>query len=110
MMRGSKTWAGASALALVAAWGTTGCEDPAGEELGEIEEVDAVAVPTWEEFAASARRTLEDGGETYVVEWDLGLTRDELRAYYDQNVAPQAKGPVPVDKSTVNTVGGADDI
>jgi hypothetical protein len=110
MMRGSKVWAGASALALVAAVGATGCDDPGGEELGEIESIDAVTVPSWEEFAASARRETGDGGETYVVEWDLGLTRDELRAYYDQNVAPQAKGPVPVDKSTVNTVGGADDV
>jgi hypothetical protein len=108
MMRGSNGWAGAGALALVAAWGLTGCDEPG--EPGDGDDSEVIAVPTWEEFAASARRGLDDGGETYVVEWDIGLSRAELRTYYDENVAPRAKGAVPVDKSTVNRVGGVDDV
>jgi hypothetical protein len=61
--------------------------------------------PSWEAFQDAARRDF-DGHVSYVVDGDMPVSLDGLRAFYDQHVA----GTAPIDKSTVNTVGGRDDV
>src|SRR5262245_60214440 len=63
---------------------------------------------SWEEFRDRAERVV-DGRTIYVVEWDMALTLDELRAYYEANVAHPDIGTKMQD-STVNVVGGHDDV
>src|SRR5262245_49052590 len=67
-----------------------------------------MAVPSWEEFRRYAERSV-DGHSIYVVEWDLAVTLEELRDYYDQRVAHPNIG-VAEQASTVNVVNGHDDI
>jgi hypothetical protein len=55
-----------------------------------------VSIPSWDDFAADARRDFE-GHVSYVVEGDVPVTLDELRAIYDQQVARTT----PIDKATV---------
>src|ERR1044071_5177357 len=57
---------------------------------------------SWEEFQQRAARVV-DGRTIYVVEWDQALTLDELRAYYDANVAHRDDASIQQD-STVNVV------
>src|SRR5262249_53473814 len=63
---------------------------------------------SWEEFRDRAARVV-DGRTIYVVEWDMALTLDELRAYYDANVAHPDIGTAS-QESTVNVVAGHDDV
>jgi FG-GAP-like repeat/Dual-action HEIGH metallo-peptidase len=86
------------AMLLAACFGLTSCS---------LEEAPDSGVPTWEEFRDQAERVFE--GETfYVVEWDIGLTLEELHDYYVENVAAEP-GRIR-QRSTVNQVGNADDI
>jgi serralysin len=64
--------------------------------------------PSWEEFQQAAARVV-DGRTIYIVEWDHPLTLQELRGYYDDNVAHPGIGTVSQD-STVNQAGGQDDV
>ena len=68
----------------------------------------APELPSWEEFQQAAVRVI-DGRTIYIVEWDHPLTLDELRGYYDDNVAHPGTGTVS-QHSTVNQAGGQDDV
>lgn len=81
------------AIALAACVGLPSCS---------LEEAPDDQVPTWEEFRDQAERVFE-GNTFYVVEWDIGLTLEELRAYYLENVA--ARRGRASQRSTVNRVG-----
>ncbi|HEX8433861.1 M57 family metalloprotease [Archangium sp.] len=67
---------------------------------------------TWEQFEKRATRVV-DGQVMYMVEWDLAVSHDELRAYYDANIAAGdsserlGKAGQPL---IVNRVNGSDDI
>ena len=82
-----------AALALIAA-----CADGAAD----------APTMSWDEFKAQATQII-DGRETYVVEWDLPVTEDELRAYYDRHVAAPEQRPAQLE-STVNVFEGHDDV
>jgi hypothetical protein len=85
----------AFSLAAIASLGLTACatDDDGGD------------LPTWDEFQDSARREF-DGHVSYVVDGDVPVSIEALRAVYDQLAA----GKAVIDKSTVNTVDGRDDV
>src|SRR5689334_20860474 len=62
------------------------------------------AVPSWEEYQKHAERIV-DGHKIYIVEWDIALTLEQLRDYYDTKVAHPNIG-VTDQASTVNVVSG----
>ncbi|QDE92041.1 hypothetical protein BHS06_25380 [Myxococcus xanthus] len=73
-------------------------------------------VVSWEEYQRNAARVV-DGQELYIVEWDLALTRDELRDRYDRYVAAASTGQDDSESTgrtesplRVNRVGTSDDI
>jgi len=67
---------------------------------------------TWEQFKARSTHTVE-GRDFYMVEWDLAVSQEELRAYYDAHIAssasPEGLGTVE-QPLIVNRVNGRDDI
>src|SRR5690349_19592780 len=58
----------------------------------------------WAAFRDASAREV-DGRTIYIVEWDRAMSLDELRAYYHEHQAA-----VTQQSSTVQTVGGADDV
>src|SRR5262249_48338676 len=52
---------------------------------------DAPEPPSWDDFQYQAARVV-DGRTIYVVEWDLVFTLDELRDYYERNIAHPGVG------------------
>jgi len=87
-----------SILLLIAA--TSSCTD-------EVSSSDPAPV-SWEEFKESST-IRHDGRELYVIEEDLRVGLDELRAHYDAHIAPQPLGVIS-QASIVNVVNGSDDI
>jgi hypothetical protein len=69
------------------------------------DDTDAAADPTWEEYQQAARREL-DGHVSYVVDGDVPVSLETLRALYDG----RGRGEPVADKSTVNTIDGRDDV
>jgi hypothetical protein len=65
--------------------------------------------PSWDEYEAAARSEV-DGRTIYRVEWDIAVSRDELRAYYLEHVAPPGGLAVSERESTVNRIGNRDDV
>jgi hypothetical protein len=70
-------------------------------------------LPSWEEFEAQSTRVV-DGKTIHVVEGDIAVTPEELRAYYDEVVSGdeidgQAIGQQQAPLA-VNLVNGADDL
>jgi len=61
----------------------------------------------WERFRDSAAREV-DGRTIYVVEWDLPVTLDELRDYYDQHVADDGAGTTQQASTVASTPQGDD--
>jgi hypothetical protein len=46
-----------------------------------------VDAPTWKEFKAGTRRVVNGSDSYYVLEGDIGVSEDQLRAYYEQRYA-----------------------
>lgn len=65
-------------------------------------------VSNWEQFQKHAEQIV-DGHKVYIVEWDTALTLEQLRVYYDKQVAHSNIG-VTDQASTVNVASGHDDI
>lgn len=87
---------------------------PAAQEVSQQDEPRDVV--SWEEYQRNAARVV-DGKELYIVEWDLALTRDELRDRYDRYVAAASTGQDGSESPgrtesplRVNRVGSSDDI
>ncbi len=91
----------ACSLALLGCYAGLEEEAPAGEAV------------SWEEFKASVTRTI-DGREVHIVEWDLAVTEEELRARYDGYVARArrvSEGLGEAEQSSiVHQNGGVDDV
>jgi hypothetical protein len=66
---------------------------------------DGTDIRTWDEFQSEARREFE-GHVSYVVDGDMPVSLDELRAFYDQQIA----GSVPIEKSVVRRTLNRDDV
>jgi hypothetical protein len=69
--------------------------------------------PTWEEFEDQSTRVV-DGKSVHVLEGDIAVTREELRAYYDQVVLEKEVDGEAVGQQgaplAVNLINGLDDI
>ena len=79
----------------------------------DVRSTDEPPVASWEEFKASVTRHI-DGRQIYVVEWDLAVSEEELRARYDDYVVRARRESEGLGEqeqpSLVNRVGTADDI
>jgi hypothetical protein len=78
------------------------------------EQTDAPNAVDWGSFKAGATHVV-DGRELYIVEWDIPLTLEELRAYYERHVALPADGsPAGLGSAQspllVHLVNGVDDV
>jgi len=65
--------------------------------------------PSWSAFLAASTSYFE-GRAIYMIDGDIAVSLEELRAEYERLSGPQAGLGVEGQASTVNTVGGADDL
>ena len=79
----------------------------------QVIEQESTAVLTFEQYVASITRVFE-GQEIYVVDGDIAITRAELRDWYEryrhQLLGTEADRGTVTQATTVNQVGGRDDI
>jgi hypothetical protein len=77
-------WALLAPIATITFAGDIGCSagDQPEEATGE-----SVAPISWSEFQAQTERTFEGGRKVYIVDFDVPLTLEQLRDYYDVYIA-----------------------
>ncbi|MEZ4361556.1 MAG: M57 family metalloprotease [Kofleriaceae bacterium] len=98
-------------LACLMLSGAAACVDEAPPRPGELE------IMPWEDFLKMSTKSFE-GQEIFVLDGDIAVAKEEVRPYYDKlvanikahNQALRDGLTTEVFESTVNTVGGVDDV